>query len=221
MRVLSVNCSLPQTVEINGKTVLTGINKTPVSSPIQVDQLGFEGDDQADKSVHGGPEQAVYCYSGNHYDHWQQYLNVDALPFGSFGENLTVSELDETTVCIGDVLQIGTSKLQVTKPRIPCFKLAHKLGSKTMVKDFLYSGFSGFYCRVLQTGVINRLDEIITITHDKQAIDVKTALILQKLDLSMLPAPKSLLKKALLIPSLTTELKQTFALRLDQLNMTK
>lgn len=176
--------------------------------------LGFFGDDQADKKVHGGPEQAVYCYAYRHYAHWQAYLNATNMPYGSFGENLTIDDFSEEDICIGDVLAIGEVRLQVTKPRIPCFKLANHLNSKSMIKDFLHSGLSGFYCRVLSTGSIQAGTAIEIVARDPQAISVKTALILQKLDLGLVENAPQRLKQALNIESLTLELKTAFEKRL-------
>lgn len=217
MQVLSINCAMPELLDINGRPVLSGIYKRPVSTPVAVGKLTVAGDDQADKRVHGGPDQAVYCYSAKHYPHWQAYLEVDTLPYGTFGENLTLSEMDETELCIGDILQIGQVQLQVTKPRIPCFKLAHKLDSKAIIKDFLLSGFSGFYCRVLQQGEIAAQDAVQIVKRDPQNISVKTALILQKLDMAQLEDPKALLQKALCIELLTQELKVSYEKRLARL----
>ncbi len=217
MQVLSINCAIPKEVQINGKPVKTGIYKQSVNAPVEVGKLTIVGDDQADKRVHGGLDQAVYCYSAKHYAHWQDYLNVESLPYGTFGENLTLSEMDEGEIHIGDVLQVDNVQLQITKPRIPCFKLAHKLGSKTVIKDFLQSGFSGFYCRVLQTGKVSPESPVTIVMQDPRGVSVKEALILQKLDLSQLDDPKTLLEKALTIESLTEELKKDFERRLTKL----
>ncbi len=217
MQVLSVNCALPKTVEINRKPVLTGIYKQPVDGIVRVGALTLEGDDQADKRFHGGPDQVVYCYAANHYAHWQAYLKVPNLPYGTFGENLTLSDMDENTVYIGDVLQIGEVQLQVTKPRIPCYKLGHKLGSKTVIKDFLHSGYSGFYCRVLQQGSLHAGLPVEMISRDAQGVSVKTALALQKLDLKLQPEAEALLTQVLNITSLTKELKEAYTNRLARL----
>lgn len=217
MRVASINRALPKEVMINGRSTLTGIDKLPVKAPVKVERLGLDGDDQADKTVHGGPEQAVYCYSAEHYQHWQAYLSAGHLPYGTFGENLTLTKMDETDICLGDVLQIGSTQLQVTKPRIPCFKLAHKLERKAVIKDFLQSGYSGFYCRVLQSGEVAPNDVVTIVSRDAQRVSVKQALILQKLKLNQLSDAQSLLTKALMVTSLTPELKQDFEKRLNGL----
>ncbi len=115
----------------------------------------IEGDEQADLKVHGGPDKAVYCYPSEHYSSWQAELGR-SLDFGLFGENLTTAGLFEDLLHVGDVLAVGGAVLQVSQPRLPCFKLGIRLGDQQMVRRFLKSGRSGFYCRVLQEGHIER-----------------------------------------------------------------
>lgn len=176
MKVLSVNCSLPKTLLINGHKVSTGINKEPVAGLVAVHPLGLDGDGQADLTVHGGVFQAVYAYPGEHYAHWQRELACEPLPPGSFGENLTLRGLLETEVCIGDQHRIGGVILQVTGPRVPCFKLGHKLDSPGILKPFLQSGRSGFYYRVLKEGQISAGDEVEVIGRDPRAVSVRMVL---------------------------------------------
>lgn len=218
MRIVSVNIAQPVLVDMSGKNVLTGINKHPVDKPVWLGKLTLLGDDQADKKVHGGPDQAGYCYPLKHYAHWQKNFALGDLPYGTFGENFTVTDLDEDSVHIGDVLQIGEATVQVTKPRIPCFKLAHKLGNTQIIKAFLQSGFSGFYLRVLTEGYVKSDDAITVVSRDPQAISVRQALILQKLDVKLLDgSPITLLRKALAIQGLTTELHESYTKRLAEL----
>ncbi len=216
MRVISVNVAIPKTIEINGDLVSTGIYKNPVQAAIWLGKLTLDGDDQADKKVHGGPHQAAYCYPLAHYAHWQERLSANDLPYGTFGENFTITGLDEHNTFIGNVLQIGEAIVQVTMPRIPCFKLAHKLGDTKIIKEFLQSGRSGFYLRVLTEGNVKAGDDITLISHDPQAISVHTALILQKLDLALIKnsAPESILRSALSIISLAPLLKEEYTKRL-------
>jgi MOSC domain-containing protein YiiM len=216
MKVISVNVAIPKTIEINGDLVSTGIYKNPVQAAIWLGKLTLDGDDQADKKVHGGPHQAAYCYPLAHYAHWQERLSANDLPYGTFGENFTITGLDEHNTFIGDVLQIGEAIVQVTMPRIPCFKLAHKLGDTKIIKEFLQSGRSGFYLRVLTEGNVKAGDDITLISHDPQAISVHTALILQKLDLALIKnsAPESILRSALSIISLAPLLKEEYTKRL-------
>ncbi len=218
MEVISVNVAQPSLVEINGKQVLTGIYKKPVSESVWLDALTLDGDDQADKKVHGGLDQAAYCYPHAHYAHWEHAFALPPLAHGAFGENFTTNGLSEDDVYIGDVLQIGNAIVQVTKPRIPCFKLAHKMGSPTFIKAFLKSGFSGFYVRVLTEGQVKAGDSISIINQDPKAISVRMALTLQKLDLQALGAEAAvLLRKALSIESLSQELETSYTKRLNML----
>jgi len=219
MQVISVNVSLPKIIEINGDLVSTGIYKLPVQTAAWLGKLTLDGDDQADKKVHGGPHQAAYCYPLAHYAHWQARLSASDLPYGTFGENFTITGLDEHNTFIGDTFQIGEAIVQVTMPRIPCFKLAHKLGDAKIIKEFLHSGRSGFYLRVLTEGHVKAGDDISIINRDPQGVSVYTALILQKLDLSLVKdtTPETILKSALAIPSLAPLLKEEFSKRLTSM----
>ncbi|MDP2248000.1 MAG: MOSC domain-containing protein, partial [Nitrosomonadales bacterium] len=153
---------MPQKININGREVLTAIYKTPVQNRIRMRKLNLEGDGQADLTVHGGEHQAVYSYPFEHYSYWQQVLKKPELAMGTFGENLTVSGLLETEVYVGDILQIGegadAAVVQITMPRIPCFKFGHKVGRPDILDEFLLSGRSGFYQRVLTEGEIGAGD---------------------------------------------------------------
>jgi len=160
MKVISINVSKPRLVDIDGERVETGIFKTPVRGQIQMGKLNLQGDGQADLSVHGGPDKAVYVYPWENVLFWKAALSRDDLRPGSFGENLTVEGLTEDQVAIGDVLEIGTARLQVTQPRLPCFKLGLALGLSSFPKVFLESGRTGFYLRVLQEGTIQAGDPI-------------------------------------------------------------
>lgn len=181
MKVLSVNCSLPKTLVINGNEVSTGIYKEPVITPVPVRKLGLEGDGQADLTVHGGEYQAVYAYPVEHYAYWQAELACEPLSPGSFGENLTVSGLLETDVCIGDLHRIGQVVLQVTGPRIPCFKLGHRVHRPGILKPFLQSGRSGFYYRVVQEGALSASEEVEVIQRDPRGVSVRSVLGMYRL----------------------------------------
>jgi MOSC domain-containing protein YiiM len=180
MRILSVNVSLPKAVEINGKEVLTGIYKLERPDRVHVGKLALEGDGQADLTVHGGEYQAVYGYPFEHYAHWAAVLGVPSYPYGTFGENLTFSGLLETEVCVGDQLRVGSAVLQVTMPRLPCFKLGHKLGRPTIIKEFRESGFSGYYFRVVEEGEIGAGDAAEWVQRDPRAVSIRTLLGLQR-----------------------------------------
>lgn len=172
MKVLSVNVGLPRDVEWRSEPVATAIHKAPVAGPVLVRRLNLEGDRQADLTVHGGPEKAVYVYPSEHYEYWKQELPGTPLPSGAFGENLTTEGLLETAVRIGDRLHIGTSECVVTQPRMPCFKLNVRFQRPDMVKRFLRSGKSGFYLAVIKEGQIAAGDEIHLTPTDESAIGI-------------------------------------------------
>jgi MOSC domain-containing protein YiiM len=152
-RLLAVFVGEPQEITDGGKTVSTAIFKSRVSGPVMVRRLNLDGDRQADLSVHGGVDKAVYCYPSEHYEAWSSELGRE-LDYGTFGENLTVSGLLEDSLHVDDVLVVGSAVLQVSQPRFPCFKLGIKLNDPQMVRRFQKSGRSGFYCRVLEEGTI-------------------------------------------------------------------
>jgi MOSC domain-containing protein YiiM len=159
-RVISVNVGRPREVEFRDGNVLTGIFKTPVDGRVAVHKLNLAGDQQADLTVHGGPEKAVYCYPAEHYPLWAKELPGMELPYGMFGENLTTQALNETSVYIGDQFRIGCAVLQVAQPRTPCYKLGIKFGRSDMVEKFWSSGRSGFYFSVIVEGELGAGDEI-------------------------------------------------------------
>src|SRR4051795_10501685 len=134
MNVLSVNVGTPSEVEWRSDLVETAIYKAPVTAPVMVRRLNLEGDRQADLSVHGGPDKAVYVYPSEHYPFWREDLAGAALPWGAFGENLTVEGLNEAERRVGDVLRIGTAEFMVTQPRLPCYKLNLRFQRPDMVK---------------------------------------------------------------------------------------
>ena len=154
MKLQSVNVGLPREVDWQGKSVRTSIWKDSVEGPVRVGRLNLEGDRQADLSVHGGPDKAVYAYPSEHYSYWRLELPGMELPWGAFGENLTTQGVLEEKVQIGDRLRIGSAEFIVTQPRMPCFKLGIRFGRPDMVKRFLRSGRTGFYLSVLQEGQV-------------------------------------------------------------------
>ena len=148
----SVSIGEPRTVVHDGRDVETGIYKSPVDGPVRVTALGIEGDGQADLSVHGGRDKAVYAYPLKHYASWAAELGVDALEPSQFGENLAVTEIDEDNVRIGDRFRFGTVVAIVAQPRLPCFKLGIRMGDPGFPPRFLQSGRLGIYLRVEAEG---------------------------------------------------------------------
>mgnify|MGYP002655138747 CR=1 FL=1 len=211
MQVLHVNRAEPRNVLIQGKDVPTGIDKEPVAGPVHVYQLGLEGDGQADLSVHGGPYQAVYAYPVEHYGYWEAELAAPPFPPGTFGENLTVQGLLETDLCIGDVLAFGGLVLQVTCPRIPCFKLGNKLHKPDILKAFLHSGRSGFYFRVLTEGSISAGTAIKIMERDPRKITVRALLGMYRLGEGDRKSIESALEIDALSPLVRKDLETRFA----------
>ncbi len=171
-KVISVQVGMPRTVDFHGHAVTTGIFKSPVSGRVLLRFLDFDGDGQADLTVHGGPDKAVYAYPSEHYSYWHSELPGEELPWGSFGENLDTEGLLEDSVHIGDRFRIGTAELVVTQPRLPCYKLGVKFGRDDMVKKFMASRRTGFYFRVLREGEIGAGDEIEPLSQDGHRVTV-------------------------------------------------
>ena len=172
MKVLSVNVGLPQEITVQGKPVWTGIFKQPVAHRVAVSRLNLDGDRQADLQVHGGPDKAVYAYPSDHYGFWRDQLPDLQLPYGMFGENLTVAGLREDQVHIGDRFAVGSAELQVTQPRLPCYKLGIRFGRADMVKRFLNSRRTGFYFRVTREGEIGAGDPVARTFRDPGGVSV-------------------------------------------------
>ena len=174
--LISVQVGIPGTVHRNGQQVETGIFKTSVPGRLHLHSLNLEGDRQADLSVHGGQDKAVYAYPSEHYPFWKKELPGVDLPWGAFGENFTTAGLLEDTVYLGDRFRIGTAEVVVTQPRLPCFKLNLKFDRDDLIKRFLASRRSGFYLRVLQEGEVGAGDEIVIVHHDENHVSISDAL---------------------------------------------
>ena len=173
MKVLSVNVGLPRKILFNGQIITTAIFKDPVKGPISLRKLNLDGDKQADLTVHGGLDKAVYSYPSEHYDYWRkQFPNTD-LVWGMFGENFTTEGLFEDAVNVGDQFQIGSAKLVATQPRMPCYKLGVRFGRMDVIRRFMASGRPGIYFKVLTEGEIQRDDKIKIIRRDKNNVTVK------------------------------------------------
>lgn len=172
MRLLSVNVGLPREVEWRGEAVETAIFKSPVTSLVAVTRLNLAGDRQADLSVHGGVDKAVYAYPAEHYAYWREELPKMSLPWGAFGENLTIEGVSEADLRVGDVLRIGTAELVVTQPRLPCYKLNVRFQRPDMVKRFVQGGRTGFYLAVSKEGHLTAGDPIELVPADRSAIGV-------------------------------------------------
>jgi MOSC domain-containing protein YiiM len=172
MKIVSLNVGLPRVVIDRGREVSTGIFKSPVAGPSMLRSANFDGDRQADLSVHGGVNKAVYAYPSEHYGYWRNELPGAELTWGNFGENLTTEGLLESGACIGDQFRVGGAILKVTQPRLPCFKLGIRFGRDDMVKRFLASGRSGIYFAVIGEGLVNAGDAIELVQRDRNGVTV-------------------------------------------------
>jgi MOSC domain-containing protein YiiM len=175
MMVVSINVGEPRSVELRDRSVLTSIFKSPIFGKVAVRGHNIVGDRQADLSVHGGPHMAVYGYPDEHYRFWREQLPDVGLTPGMFGENLTTLGLTEDQLFIGDRFRIGSVILQVTQPRMPCFKLGIRFGRPDIVKSFWQSGRCGFYFSVVEEGEISpgdQIERINTVTDGISVADV-------------------------------------------------
>lgn len=177
MRVLSVNVSQLTKVVFKGEEVLTGIFKKPLeSTAVSVTVEGLPGDAQADRKHHGGVDKAVYVYSHENTVFWSSSRGESEYPHGHFGENLSVSGMTDDVVHIGDIFTVGSTLMQVTQPRVPCYKLGIVFGDPAFVGEFLVSGRTGFYLRVLETGSVRRGDGVRQVSADPHAVTVRDAM---------------------------------------------
>ena len=156
----------------NGEPVSTGIFKEPVAGRVKLRTLNLDGDRQADLSVHGGPEKAVYAYPSEHYDFWKRELPEMDLPWGMFGENFTTTGLFENEINVGDRFRIGSAEVMVTQPRMPCYKLGIRFGRTDIIKRFLLSERTGFYFSVLKEGEVGADDEFEVIEKNASGVRV-------------------------------------------------
>jgi MOSC domain-containing protein YiiM len=171
-KILSVNVSYPKEVEFEGQKVTTGIFKEPIEGRVKLRTLNLDGDKQADLTVHGGPDKAVYTYPMEHYEFWRKaYPNIK-MSNGMFGENFTTEGLMESEVNVGDVFRIGSSKVIATQPRMPCYKLGVKFGRMDVLKKFLASGRPGIYFKVLEEGEVEAGDLMVKIKNDTNRVGV-------------------------------------------------
>ncbi|TKD69356.1 MOSC domain-containing protein [Pseudalkalibacillus hwajinpoensis] len=160
MKLLSINVGKPIETDYKGKNIETGIYKKPVSEKVYVSREQVEGDGQADLVHHGGSEKAICVYPKEHYSYWEKKLQCQLKP-GAFGENFTVSGVDENEAHIGDIYRIGETRVQVSLPRQPCFKLAKKFEVDNMHLFVMENGYSGYYLRVLEEGYVKEEDDIV------------------------------------------------------------
>ncbi len=159
MKLSSVNLGQERTLQRKDHVEQTGIFKLPVDYVVKVTTLGLEGDVIISKKHHGGPDQAIYVYGGADYEWWSQELEKEISP-GTFGDNLTVSELESAQFNVGDYLHLDEVTLQVTAPRIPCRTFAARMEDPHWVKRFRHAERPGLYCRVIKGGFVKAGDSV-------------------------------------------------------------
>jgi MOSC domain-containing protein YiiM len=232
MKLVSLNTGLPREVIWHGINVTTGIFKESVEGRVALHKLNLDGDRQADLTVHGGNDKAIYCYPVTHYEYWKKELPGRALPMGMFGENFTIdfrredidgdAGLPEDSVHIGDRFSVGSAQVVVTQPRLPCYKLGVRFELDDMVKRFLISGRSGFYLAVNREGEVGAGDEMRAIgrPRDEHSNSVTVS------DITRLYIAKRysdddarLVKRALKVAALPESWKEYFRERLEGMNV--
>ena len=214
MRVISVNVGQPRKALVNGEIVETGIYKAPVEGQVAIRRLNIDGDRQADLTVHGGWDKAAYAYPIEHYEYWQEQFPEMDLPWGMFGENLSIKGLFEDAVHIGDHFQVGTAKLMVTQPRLPCYKLGIKFEREDIIKRFLVSGRTGFYFAVLEEGMVAAGDPITLLHRDEHDITIADIVRLYREDKYNV----ELMRRVVAVDALPEEWREYFQERLGRVS---
>ena len=212
MKLKSVNVSMPKDIAQNGKVVTTGIFKEPVEGRVMLHRLNLDGDGQADLWGHGGAFRAVYVYTYENYAYWARELRRDDFTLGQFGENFTVEGMLEDDIHIGDVFRVGSAVVEVSQPRVPCYKLAIKMGIEGFQNQFLASGRMGFYLRVLEEGGVGAGDHLELVERDPGAMTVREVNELLYFDKENLEGAAA----ALDIPALSHGWKGSFEERLTK-----
>jgi MOSC domain-containing protein YiiM len=211
VQVISVNVGLPREVVWKGMTVQTGIFKDPMDKPVTTRKLNLDGDRQAELTVHGGAEKAVYAYPAEHYEYWRKKLPEAPFSWGKFGENLTTEGLAEDMLCIGDRLRVGSAILMVNQPRMPCYKLALRFDRDDMIKRFLTSQRSGFYFSVIEEGEVQVGSKVEIMSRDPHRVAVVDIV---RLYLRQAHDPE-LLHRAMNVSALPQSWKEELAVRVD------
>jgi ferredoxin-NADP reductase/MOSC domain-containing protein YiiM len=197
--LISVNVGLPKDVPWHGKTVHTGIFKSPVAGPVMARRLNLDGDGQGDTAGHGGEQRAVFVYQLDSYQHWERYFGTEDREYGQFGENFTVDGLPDDQVCIGDRYRIGAAEFEVTQPRVTCYRVGMRLSQPQLPALLVSHHRPGFYLRVITEGRVQAGDEIVRTRTGPGALSVSATDAL----LYLPGHDPSLLRRALDIPALS------------------
>jgi len=214
MKIISTNISRTKTVIHNGKPIETGIFKEPTNDEVFIDKLNIIGDEQADRIHHGGEHKAVYAFSYDHYDYWKSILNNKDISSGMFGENFTISHFSEENINIGDQFRFGTALLEVSQPRVPCFKLGIAFDNEEILKLFTQNFCTGVYLRVLESGWAKTGDTVSIEKKMTHNMSIKT-LFQAYFDRQYMDS-ESLLFDALQLPELAPEWKDKLKKRLTR-----
>ena len=210
MKLLSVSVSLRKEVPYMSKIVATGIFKEPVSDRVMLQTLNLDGDQQVDLKGHGGIYKAACVYSIENYEHWERELGRSDFSFPQFGENFTVEGMPEDQVHVGDVFRVGSALVEVTQPRVPCFRLGIKMENPKFPKMFLQSCRVGFYLRVLEEGEVGAGDIIELVKKDPEEMSVRAVCHLYYFDRKNLDD----CKRAIRIQALSPGCREGFEERL-------
>ena len=170
--LVSVNVGVPRPVPYRGTQVMTAIYKAPVEGPVRLCGVNVAGDDQADRSVHGGVDKAVYSYASEDYEWWSAELGGDPLAPGTFGENLTTSGIDLTGCLVGERWRVGDTLLEVSEPRFPCFKLGIRMGTQRFLKRFSAARRPGAYLRIVEEGELAAGEAIEVVSRPEHAVTI-------------------------------------------------
>ena len=173
MKVIATNLGKKKLVSWRGKEVATGIFKNPVEQPLELGKETVDSDVIADRKVHGGIDKACYLFSAEHYPYWKGLYPKLHWNWGMFGENLTVEGMNEDSIQIGDMYEIGTALVEVSQPREPCYKLGIRFGSQKILKQFIEHAYPGTYVRVIREGRVSKGDILKLVSRPKTSISVR------------------------------------------------
>jgi MOSC domain-containing protein YiiM len=211
IKLVSLNIALPEKINLNSesKKKLTGFFKKPVDGKIFLDELGFRGDGVGDPRIHGGKDLAICSYFVDHYPYWLEILQRELKP-GAFGENLSMSGINEKKINIGDIFRIGEAEIEVSQPRQPCHKLNKVFDFQAMACKVQKSGFTGCYFRVKKTGWVNpdSIFEKIKEGFGKISIEMVNVLMFKE------KQNQDLLKKVACLQALSVDWREKFQKRL-------
>lgn len=172
MKVISTNIADIQTIEFKGEKVKTGIYKYSNPEGIFLGKEAVKDDNVVDTRFHGGKDKACYLYATNHYSYWQNLYPDLNFEWGIFGENISIENLNEKDIFIGDIYQLGEAKVQISQPRIPCYKLGVRFGTQEIVRQFLEADFTGIYLRILEEGKVKPGDEMVLLESPEKILTI-------------------------------------------------